>query len=182
MYDINMFLDAVLIPEVGFFLAFLLFLILLWVILRRLKRLEKTIVVLELGHLEFYYQSSEMREWRLRLITTERTDIKALQARSGELLGFFDRIGFLVQKGTLPRKEIWEYFGIPILGYFSFLVPFIQWLRTEERDHELYLYFEDLNDAVYRLNYKMNRKKAHPLMEEEELQRFIEEEKAALSD
>jgi hypothetical protein len=61
-------------------------------------------------------------------------------------------------------------------------VPFIQWLRTEERDPELYLYFEDLNDTVYRLNYKMNRKQAHPLMEEEELQRFIEEEKAALSD
>jgi hypothetical protein len=182
MYDISMFLDAVLVPEAGFFLAFFIFLILLWVILRRIKRLEKTIVVLESGHLEFCYQSSEMREWRLRLITTERTDMKALQARSGELLSFFDRIGFLVQKGTLPRKEMWQSFGIPVLGYFSFLVPFIQWLRTEERDPELYLYFEDLNDAVYRLNSKMDRKQAHPLMEEEELQRFIEEEKAVLSD
>jgi len=138
--------------------------------------------VLELGHLEFYFQSSEMRQWRLRLITTERTDMKALQTRSGELLNFFDRLGFLIQKGTLPKKEMWQSFGTPILGYFSFLVPFIQWLRTEERDPDLFLYFEDLNDAVYRLNCKMDRKQARPLMEEEELGRFIEEEKTALSD
>jgi hypothetical protein len=181
MNDMNMILDVALIPEVGFSLAFLVFFILLWVILRRIKGLGRTMAVLELGHQEFYFQSSEMRKCRLRLITTERTDMKALQTRSGELLAFFDRLGFLVQKGTLPRKELWQAFGTPILGYFSFLVPFIQWLRTEERDAELYLYFEDLNDTVFRLNSKMDRKQAHPLMEEEELKRFMEEEKTALS-
>jgi hypothetical protein len=181
MDDISMILDTVLLPETGFFLVFLFFFILLWVILRRLKGLGRTIAVLELGHQEFYYQSSEMRKCRLRLISTERTDMKALQTRSGELLGFFDRIGFLVQKGILPKKETWQSFGTPVLGYFSFLVPFIQWLRTEERDPELCLYFEDLNEAIFRLNYKMNRKEAHPLLEEEELKRFIEEERTALS-
>ena len=181
MNDISMLLDVVLVPEAGFFLVFLIFFILLWIILRRIKGLGSTMAVLELGQLEFYFQSSEIRKCRLRLITTERTDMKALQARSGELLNFFDRMGFLVQKGTIPKKEMWQSFGTPILGYFSFLVPFIQWLRTEERDPELYLYFEDLNDAVYRLNYKMDRKQAHALMEEGELNRFMEEEKAALS-
>jgi len=182
MNDIGMILDAVLVPEAGFFLAFFIFFIFLWVILRRIKGLRRTMSVLELGHLEFYYQSSEMRKWRQRLILTDRTDMKELQAHSAEVLNFFDRLGFLVQKEILPRQETWQAFGTPILGYFSFLVPYIQWLRTEERDPELYLYFEDLNESVYRLNRKMDRKQAHPLMEEEELNRFIEEEKAALSD
>jgi hypothetical protein len=177
----SMILDSLLIPETGFSLVFLFFFILLWVILRRIKGLGRTMAVLELGHQEFYYQSSEMRKCRLRLMTTERTDMKALQTRSGELLGFFDRIGFLVRKGILPKKETWLSFGTPIQGYFSFLVPFIQWLRTEERDPELYMYFEDLNEAIFRLNYKMDRKQVHPLLEEEELTRFIEEEKSALS-
>jgi hypothetical protein len=182
MDNISMILDVVLLPETGFFLAFLIFLILLWIILRRIKDLRRTMAVLELGHLEFFYQSTEIRKCRLRLITTERTDMKALQSRSAELLGFFDRLGFLVQRGTLPKKEMWQSFGTPIQGYFSFLVPFIQWLRTEERDPDQYLYFEDLNDSIYRLNYKMDHKQAHPLMEEEELKRFIEEEKGVLSD
>ena len=177
-----MILDAVLLPEAGFFLAFFIIFIVLWIILRRIKGLRRTMVVLELGHLEFYYQSSEMRKRRQQLITSDRTDMKALQTRSTEVLNFFDRIGFLVQKEILPRQETWQTFGIPILGYFSFMVPYIQWLRTEERDPDLYLYFEDLNESVYRLNRKMNRKQAHPLMEEEELNRFIEEEKTALSD
>ena len=181
MDDIGMILDVVLVPEAGFFLAFLIFLILLWVVLRRIKGLGRTMAVLELGQLELYFQSSEIRKCRLRLITTERTDMKALQARSAELLNFFDRVGLLVQRGILPQKEMWQSFGTPILGYFSFLVPFIQWLRTEERDPDIYLYFEDLNDAVYRQNYKLDRKKARPLMEGEELSRFMEEEKAALS-
>ena len=116
------------------------------------------------------------------MITTERTNMKTLQACSQELLNFFDRLGFLVQKGILFREEVWQSFGIPILGYFSFLVPYIQWLRTEERDPELYLYFEDLNEAVFRLNRKIDRERAQPIMEEEELKQFIEEEKAALSD
>jgi hypothetical protein len=181
MDDINMILEMVLLPEVGLSLVILIFFILLWVILRRIKGLRGTLVILELDHQEFYFQSSEMRKCRLRLLTTERTDMKALQACSGELLSFFDRLGFLVQRGTLPKKEMWQAFGTPVLGYFSFLVPFIQWLRTEERDPELYLYFEDLNESVYRLNRRMNRKKAHPLMEEEELNRFMEEERATLS-
>jgi hypothetical protein len=181
MEDMSMILDTLLLPEIGFFLVFLILFILLWVILRRIKGLRRIMAVLELGHQEFFYQSSEMRKCRMRLITTERTDMKALQTRSGELLGFFDRIGFLVQKGILPKKELWQSFGTPIQGYFSFLVPFIQWLRTEERDPELYVYFEDLNDAIFRLNCKMDRKQTHPLMEEEELNRFIEEEKSALS-
>ncbi len=181
MEDIGMILDTLMLPEAGLSLVFLFFFILLWIILRKIKGLKKTIAVLELGHQEFYYQSSEMRKCRLRLITTERTDMKAIQTRSSELLGFFDRIGFLVQKGILPRREIWQVFETTIHGYFSFLVPFIQWLRTEERAPELYQYFEDLNDVVFRLNRKIDRKRAHPLMEEEELNRFIEEEKSALS-
>jgi hypothetical protein len=181
MDDANMILDMVLLPEVGLSLVFLIFFILLWVILRRIKGLGSTMAILELDHQEFYFQSSEMRKCRLRMLTTERTDMKALQTCSGELLAFFDRLGFLVQKGTLPKKEMWQAFGTPVLGYFSYLVPFIQWLRTEERDPELYLYFEDLNEAVYRLNRRMDRKKAHPLMEEEELNRFMEEERTALS-
>jgi 4-amino-4-deoxy-L-arabinose transferase-like glycosyltransferase len=181
MEDIGSILEALLIPEVGYFLLFLIFLILLWVILRRIKNLRKTLAILEIGHQEFYYQSFEMRKCRSRLISTERTDMKAIQTQSTELLAFFDRLGFLTQKGILPQKELWQFFGTAILGYFSFLVPFIQWLRMEERDPELYLYFEDLNDAVYRQNYKINRRQAHPLMEEEELNQFIEEEKAALS-
>ncbi len=98
------------------------------------------------------------------------------------MLDFFDRMGFLVQRGILSKNEIWQSFGIPVLGYFSFLVPYIQWLRTEERSPELYLYFEDLNEAVYLLNRKMNRRSARPLMDDDELDRFIEEEKKALAD
>ena len=116
-----MILDVVLLPEAVFFLAFLIFFILLWVILRRIKGLGRTMAVLELGHLESYYQSSAMRKCRLRLMTTERTDMKALHVRSAELLSFFDRIGFLVQKGTLSMKEMSLLFACsrtiqPILG------------------------------------------------------------------
>lgn len=182
MDNIRLTLDSLLIPEAGLLLGFFILFFFLWVIVRRIKGLRRTMTFLELSHLEFYYQSSQMRKWRLRLITTERTNMKTLQACSQELLNFFDRLGFLVQKGILFREEVWQSFGIPILGYFSFLVPYIQWLRTEERDPELYLYFEDLNEAVFRLNRKIDRERAQPIMEEEELKQFIEEEKAALSD
>ena len=181
MYEIGMILDSIMLPEAGLFLAFIILIIFLWVILRRLKGLKRNLSSLEWGRLEIVYQSAEMREWRIRLINTDRTNMKDLQARSDEVLNFFDRIGFWVQKGILSKKEIQQSFGTPILGYFSFLVPYIQWLRTEERSPELYLYFEDLNEIVHRLNRKMDRKRAHPLMEEEELNRFIEEEKSALS-
>ena len=182
MDDLRSILDALIIPELGFSLGFLVIFIFFWVLLRRFKGIKRTLAVLELGHLEFYYQSAEMRKWRQRLVSMERTDMKALQSGSMELLNFFDRIGLLVQQKILPKKEVWQSFGTPILGYFSFLVPYIQWLRTEERDADLFLYFEDLNEAVYRLNRRMDRKRAQPLMEEEELKQFIEEEKAALSD
>lgn len=182
MHEIGMVLDSIMLPEAGFFLAFFILFVFLWVILRRIKGFKGTLSIVELGHLEFYYQSSDMRSWRRRLINTDRTNMKDLQACSQQILHFFDRLGFLVQKKILSRKEIWESFGIPIWGYFSLLVPYIQWLRTEERDSELYLYFEDLNEAIYRLNRKMDRKRANPLMEEEELNRFIEEEKTALFD
>ncbi|MBA4392040.1 MAG: hypothetical protein C0407_00640 [Desulfobacca sp.] len=178
MHQIGLILDSIMLPEAGFFLAFFILFIFLWVILRRLKRFKGTLSILELGHLEFYYQSSEMRSWRLRLINTDRANMKDLQACSQQVLHFFDRLGFLAQNKILSKKEIWQSFGMPIWGYFSLLVPFIQWLRTEERDSDLYVYFEDLNDAVYRLN----RKRTNPLMDEEELKRFIEEEKTTLSD
>jgi hypothetical protein len=182
MHEIGMILDSIMLPEAGLALAFFILILFLWVILRRIKALKRTLSSLEEGHLEFYYQSSEMRKWRQRLIGTDRANMKDLQAHSAEVLNFFDRIGFLVQGGILSRNEIWQSFGISVQGYFSFLVPYIQWLRTEERSSELYLYFEDLNEAVYHLNRKMNRKRARPLMDEEELDRFIEEEKKALSD
>ncbi|MEW6185345.1 MAG: hypothetical protein AB1585_06355 [Thermodesulfobacteriota bacterium] len=182
MNELGMVLEGVMLPETWFFLAFLFFALFLWIILKRLKGLKETVAALELGHLEFYFQSAEMRQWRFRLLSTERTDMKALQARSEAVLNFFERLGFLVQQGTLPRKEVWQSFGPPISGYFSFLVPFIQWLRMEERTPELFWYFEELNDVVYRLNGKANRKKTRPLMEEEELVRFIEEEKTALTE
>jgi hypothetical protein len=137
---------------------------------------------LELGHQEFYYQSSEMRTWRLRLINSDRANMKDLQSCSREILHFFDRLGSLIQRDILSKKEIWPSFGVPIWGYFSLLVPFIHWLRTEERDPELYIYFEDLSEAVYRLNRKIDRKRTNPLMDEEELKRFIEEEKSVLMD
>jgi hypothetical protein len=182
MHEIGMILDSIMLPEAGFFLGFLIVFIFSWVILRRLKRLKTTLSRLELGHLEFYYQSSEMRAWRLRLLNANRSNMKDLQACSQQVLHFFDRLGFLVQTEVLAKKDIWPSFGIPIWGYFSLLVPFIQWLRTEERDSDLYVYFEDLNEAVYRLNRKINRKRANPLMDDEELNRFIEEEKVSLMD
>jgi hypothetical protein len=169
-------------PEAGLFLGFLIMILFFWVVLRRLKRIKKTMASLELGHLEFYYQSSDMRSWRRRLINTDRTDMKEIQACSQQILHFFDRIGLLVQREILAKKEIWPAFGLPIWGYFSLLVPFIQWLRTEERDPDLYIYFEDLNEDVFRLNRKSNRKRSTPLMDEEELNRFIEEEKLSLAE
>jgi hypothetical protein len=181
MEDLSLILDTLLLPETGLFLVFLFFFILLWTILRRIKSLKRAMAIMELGHQEFYYQSSEMRKTRLRLITTERTDMKAIQTCSTELLSFFDRIGFLVHKGILPTQEMWQVFETPVHGYFSFLVPFIQWLRTEERNPELYMFFEDLNEAVFRQNRRLERKRARPLMEEEELNQFIEDEKSALS-
>jgi hypothetical protein len=182
MNELGIILEGIMIPEAWFVLSFLFFALFLWIILRRLKGLKETVSLLELGHLEFYFQSAEMRQWRVRLLSTERTDMKALQARSEAVLNFFDRLGFLLQNGTLPRKEVWQSFGPSISGYFSFLVPFIQWLRTEERTPELFWYFEELNDIVFRWNGKVNRKKARPLLEEEELVRFIEEEKTVLAD
>lgn len=182
MHEIGIILDSIMLPEAGLFLAFIILILFLWVILRRLKGLKRNVSSLELGRLEMAYLSSEMREWRSRLINTDRTNMKDLQARSDEVLNFFERIGFWVREGILSKKEIRQSFGTPILGYFSFLVPYIQWLRMEKRFPELYLYFEDLNEVVYRLNRKMGRRRAHPLMEEEELNLFIEEEKASLSD
>jgi len=182
MNYVQLLLDSLLVPEAGLFLACFIFFIFLWIIVRRIKGLKRTMAVLEWGHLEWVYQSSEMRNWRLRLISTDRTNMKDLHTHSGEVLNFFDRIGFLIQREILSKKEIWQSFGNPILGYFSFLFPYIQWLRTEERDPDLYVYFEDLNETVYRLNRKVSRKEARGLMEEEELNRFIGEEKAALAD
>lgn len=166
--------------EAGLFSALLVLLVFLLIILRRIKGLKKTLATLEWGHLTFYYQSSEIRSWRWKLINTDRSNMKDLQAYSGEILHFFDRIGFLVQQGILAEKEIYQTFGLPILGYFSFLGPYIQWLRTEERDPEIHLYFEDLNESFFRFSRKRDRKRAQPLLEEEELNQFIEEEKAAL--
>lgn len=182
MHELGMIMDSIMLPEAGFFLAFFVLFIFLWVILRRIKGFKETLSIVELGHLEFYYQSSEMRSWRLRLINTDRTNMKDLQGCSQQVLYFFDRLGFLVQKKILSREQIWQSFGIPVWGYFNLLLPYIQWLRTEERDSDLHVYFENLNEAVYRLNRKMDRKRAKPFMVEEELDRFIEEEKATLSD
>jgi hypothetical protein len=182
MHQIGLILDSIMLPEAGLFLGFLILFLMLWVVLRRLKRMKRTMASLELGHLEFYYQSSEMRTWRLRLINSDRANMKDLQSCSREILHFFDRLGSLVQRDILSKKEIWPSFGVPIWGYFSLLVPFIHWLRTEERDPELYIYFEDLSEAVYRLNRKIDRKRTNPLMDEEELKRFIEEEKSVLMD
>jgi hypothetical protein len=182
MHQIGLILDSIMLPEAGLFLGFLVLFLMLWVVLRRLKKMKRTMATLELAHLELYYQSSEMRTWRRRLITTDRTNMKDVQSCSREILHFFDRLGSLVQRGLLPQKEIWPSFGIPVWGYFSLLVPFIQWLRTEERDPDLYICFEELNEAAARLNKKIDRKRANPLMAEEELERFIEEEKSALID
>lgn len=181
MTYVQLILDSLLVPEAGLFLACVIFFIFLWVISRKIKGLKRTMAVLEWGHLEWIYQSSEMRQWRLRLISTDRTNMKELHTHSGEVLHFFDRVGFLIQREILSKKEIWQSFGGPVLGYFSFSFPYIQWLRTEERDADLYVYFEDLNEMVYRLNRKGSRKEVHALMEDEELNRFIEEEKSALS-
>jgi hypothetical protein len=182
MDDMAVILDSLLIPEVGAFLGFLILFLFLWAVSKRTKEIKRAQALLELGHLEFYYRSSDMRNWRRRLINTDRSNMKDLKSGSAEVLDFFDRIGFLVDKKILPRKEVWESFALPIQGYFSFAVPYIQWLRTEERASELYLFFEDLNEAVFRFNRRISRKEAHPLMEEDELKRFIEEEKTALLD
>lgn len=180
MYEFGLILDSIMLPEAGLALAMFLLFIFLWIILRRIKGLKRTLATLEWGHLTFYYQSSENRSWRWKLINTDRNNMKDLQACSSEVLHFFDRIGFLTQQRILSEKEIYQTFGLPILGYFSFLGPYIQWLRTEERDPELHLYFEELNESFFRFNRKRDRKRTHPLLEEEELNLFIEEEKAAL--
>jgi hypothetical protein len=177
----QMFLDSILVPEIGIFLAFLIILLFLWIGLRRIKNLRRTLSILEEGHLEWAYQSSEMRQRRLRLLAANSNDMKDLQSRSREILDFFDRIGFLMHRKILSLEALWPYFGYPIRGYFSLLYPHIQWLRTEERNAHLYVYFEDLNLAMVRLHRKFLGRKARPLMEEEELKRFIEEEKTALA-
>jgi hypothetical protein len=177
----QMFLDSILIPETGIFLAFLLILLFLWIGLRKIKNLRRTLSILEEGHLEWAYQSSEMRHWRLRLISSDRSNMKELQSCSRETLDFFDRIGFLMHRKILSRKALWPYFGYPILGYFSLLYPYIEWLRTEERNRHHYAFFEDLNTAMVRMKRKVSGRKARPLMDAEELKRFIEEEKTTLS-
>jgi hypothetical protein len=180
MNYLAMFLDTLLVPEAGIVLAFLIVLVFLWINLRKIKTLKRTISILEEGHREWEYQSSEMRRWRYLLITSDRTDMSVLQNRSREILDFFDRIGFLMHEKILSSRALWPYFGRPIQGYFTFLYPHIQWLRTQGKEPDFYDYFEELNEAIYRLNRKAYRKKARLLMEEEELKRFIEEEKRTL--
>jgi hypothetical protein len=177
---LTMFLDTLLVPEAGIVLAFMVVLVYLWIILRKIKALRRTLSILEEGRREWEYQSSEMRRWRYLLMTSDRTDMNILQNRSREILDFFDRIGFLVNEKILTSRSLWPYFGRPIQGHFTFLYSHIQWLRTREKEPELYSYFEDLNEAIYRLNRKAYRKKARLLMEEEELNQFIEEERTAL--
>ena len=180
MDNVLTIIEAFFIPEVGILIGFLILLMILWIVSRRMKHLKTVITVLESGHLENYYQSSEMRFWRKRLIEADRTNMKDIQLCSSGILSFFERLGLLVRKDILPDVEIWQNFGIPIMGYFSLLVPYIQWLRTEERNSDLYSYFEDLNDVIYRLNRKVHRKQAQPLMSDEELEHFISEEKTFL--
>ncbi len=82
MDEIGLILDSIMLPEAGLFLAFLILILFLWVILRRMKGLKKTLSTLEWGHLEIVYQSFEMGKWRQRLINTDRTNMKDLQAYS----------------------------------------------------------------------------------------------------
>ncbi|HMK64364.1 MAG TPA: hypothetical protein VK564_01135 [Thermodesulfobacteriota bacterium] len=179
---LQMFLDSILVPETAIIAAFLIILIFLWICLRRLKTLRQTLSILEEGHLEWAYQSSEMKEWRLRLLSSDPANMKDMQSRSREILDFFDRLGFLMDQKILSRKVIWPYFGYFVMGYFSFLYPYIDWLRTEERNRHHYSFFEELNTAMVRMNRKVSGRKPRPLMIEEELKRFIEEEKTALRD
>jgi hypothetical protein len=178
----QMFLDSILVPETALILAFLIIIIFLWICLRRLKNLRRTLSILEEGHLEWAYQSSEMKQWRLRLLSSDPTNMKEMQSRSREILDFFDRLGFLMDQKILSRKVLWPYFGYSVMGYFSFLFPYIDWLRTESRNRHHYSFFEELNTAMVRMNRKASGRKLRPLMIEEELKRFIEEEKTALID
>lgn len=149
----------------------------LYFIYRQLTH-AKNIAALEfLLKLDERFSSSEMRKSRRKLaevLTDNPDDYIKIDEIADDVLGFFEDLGIMVRKKTIPEDLAWQMNCYYVLRYWDLLSKYISWVRKERDDLTYYSEFEYLYRKMLRLEERMVGKKI--TLRPNELQGFLEDE------
>ena len=118
--------------------------------------------------------TKEMMLFRQATCRNYKTQTRAIGKAEGEVLGFFEDMGMLVEKGVISKEFVWEGYSYYIEPYWSMMEKKIKEFREREKDTSWFEHFENLRDAMR----KFSKKKGAPLgpLEKKDMQRFIKGE------
>ena len=115
------------------------------------------------------FDKAEMRAARAKAAKALRVDRDTTSAQVGEVLSFFEEVGFLLERGAIDVDAVYQFFEYWTVPYYQATTQF----RARERASygDLYSELEKLRCALARSEPKGDR-------DEGDLNRFLDEEAA----
>ena len=140
-------------------------------IYRQIKIQRYSNMLQMLNNMRENWNSERMMPFRKTTCTNYQKGTKKIGMAEGEVLGFFEEMGFMLKKGVVDKDFIWETYSYFIEHYWSMLESNIKEFRLSTRDNSWFKNFESLRDSVR----KYSEKKRCPSSDktEEEIERFI---------
>ena len=127
-----------------------------------------------LNNMRENWNNKQMMGFRRTTCENYLEGTKKIEMAEGEVLGFFEEMGLLLQKKVVSQEFIWETYSYYIEHYWSMLKDNIQEFRLSTQDKSWYDHFEYLRDSVRRYSERKNCPSIDKT--KEEIKRFISSE------
>lgn len=123
------------------------------------------------------FSSLEMRKSRRKLaevLINNPNDYVKIDELADDILRFFECLGLMVRKKTIPEDLAWQMNCYYVLRYWDVLSKYITWVRKKYNDLTYYSEVEHLHRKMLRLEERIVGKKI--TLQPSELQGFLEDE------
>ena len=99
-------------------------------------------------NLRMRWNSTVMLEYRRQTCVNHQSNMKSIGAAEGEVLSFFEELGYMVSRRAVEVDFVWESYSYFIEHYWSMLWPNIRAYRLTTSDHSWYVQFQTLRETM----------------------------------
>lgn len=106
-------------------------------------------------------------------------DVEHMDVNAESVLGIFELLGDLVERGVVQAETVWHRFGWRVRQYWALYRPAIEKMREEYKDPTLFEDFERLDTLMTDLDRQHGA--GDELISKQQLRRYVESESKALA-
>lgn len=124
----------------------------------------------------------EKREWqqvRANAAKKLRADPKTQEPAVGNLMSFFEEVGFLFHRKAVDLDAVYEFFEYWLTPYYQASTAYREWERQDSGCGDLYTKLDELFDALTHLEIRRTGKPPH--RSPEDIEKFLCREEELVS-